>query len=130
VSDVLVDSSVWIDFFRGLKSAVTRLDKLLADDRAAVSGPILAEVTSGALTIASFGQLRTRLRSLTVLADPPDLWDRVADARFTLARQGVQAHLVDVAIAVTASVSGHSVLTRNKDFVAIARVVPLDLDVL
>ena len=87
----------------------------------------MAEVSSGALTLASFNQVRARLGSLNLLADPPDLWERVGVARFSLARQGVQAHLVDLAIAVTASVSDHAVLTRDKDFTAIARVIPLDL---
>jgi hypothetical protein len=128
VSDVLVDSSVWIEFFRGHRQAIARVDPLLVNDRAAVSGPIVAEVTSGALSLASFNQLRARLGALNMLIDPPDLWDRVAEARFTLARQGIQAHLVDLAIAVTARGRDHSLLTRDKDFVAIARVVPLDLD--
>ncbi len=129
MSDVLVDSTVWIDFFRGDRQAIRRVDPLLADDRAAVSGPILAEVASGALTAPSFNQVRARLHALGVLADPPDLWDRVAEARFNLARQGLQAHLVDLSIAVTANVHGHALLTRDKDFIAIARIVPLDLDV-
>ncbi|OGQ09476.1 MAG: hypothetical protein A2138_15500 [Deltaproteobacteria bacterium RBG_16_71_12] len=129
MSDVLVDSSVWIDFFRGGKVAVARVDRLLVDDRAAVCGPVVAEVASGATTIGAFGLVRGRLFSLTVLADPPDLWARVGDARFSLARQGVQAHLVDIAIAVIANVSGHALLTRDRDFTGIARVVPVDLDV-
>jgi hypothetical protein len=129
VSDVLVDSSVWVDFFRGDKQTVARLDPLLVDDRAAVSGPIVAEVTSGALNPASFQMLRERLGSLRLLPDPVDLWARVAEARFTLARQGTQAHLVDLAIALTATVAGHALLTRDRDFVAIARVVPLDIEV-
>ena len=37
MSDILVDSSVWIDFFRGDKPSITRLDPLLLNDRVAVS---------------------------------------------------------------------------------------------
>ena len=128
MSDVLVDTSVWIDFFRGDTRASARLDPLLRDDRAAVSGPIVAEVTSGARTPASFQQLRARLGAVTMLEPPPGLWDRVAAARFTLARQGTQAHLVDLLIALTASHAGHTLLTRDRDFAGIARVVPLDVD--
>jgi predicted nucleic acid-binding protein len=128
VSDVLVDSSVWIDFFRGDPRASARLDVLLQDDRAAVSGPIVAEVISGARTPALFQQLRTRLGALAMLEAPADVWDRVAAARFTLARHGTQAHLVDLLIALTASSTGHALLTRDRDFAAIARVVPLDVE--
>ena len=128
MSDVLVDSSVWIDFFRGDKNTIARLDPLLRDDRAAVSGPIVAEVTSGALTPATFQQLRTRLGALTTLEAPSDQWDRVAAARFSLARQGTQAHIVDLLIALTAAAANHTLLTRDRDFTAIARVVPLDVE--
>lgn len=128
MSDVLVDTSVWIDFFRGDTQAIARLDPLLRDDRAAVSGPIVAEVTSGARTPGAFQQLRTRLGALTTLEPPPDLWDRVAAARFSLARQGTQAHLVDLLIALTASTAGHTLLTRDRDFTAIAQVVPLEVE--
>ena len=129
MSDVLVDSSVWIDFFRGERRTVARVDTLLVDDRAAVCGPIVAEVTSGTVDLATFHRVRTKLRALSVLPDPTDLWDRVGEARFGLARQGVQAHLVDLVIAVTANVRGHSLLTRDKDFTAIAKVIALDVDV-
>jgi len=129
VSDVLIDSSVWIDFFRGKGDAAARVDPLLVLDRAAVSGPIVAEVASGALTLAAFNLVRTRLRALAVLTEPVDLWERVAEARCGLARQGVQAHMIDLAIAVTANVHGHTLLTRDRDFVAIAKVVPVDLHV-
>ncbi|MBI3768718.1 MAG: PIN domain-containing protein [Deltaproteobacteria bacterium] len=128
MSDVLVDTSVWIDFFRGDRQAVARLDPLLRDDRAAVSGPIVAEVTSGARTPGAFQQLRARLGALATLEPPPDLWDRVAAARFSLARQGTQAHLVDLLIALTASTAGHTLLTRDRDFSGIAQVVPLDVE--
>ena len=128
MSDVLVDTSVWIDFFRGDRQAVVRLDPLLRDDRAAVAGPIVAEVTSGARTPAAFQQLRARLGALTTLESPPDIWDRVAAARFSLARQGMQAHLVDLLIALTAGTAGHTLLTRDRDFMGIARVVALDVE--
>lgn len=128
MSDVLVDTSVWIDFFRGDRQAIARLDPLLRDDHAAVAGPIVAEVTSGARTPAVFQQLRARLGALTMLEPPVDVWDRVAAARFSLARQGTQAHLVDLVIALTASSAGHALLTRDRDFTGIAQVVPLDVE--
>lgn len=128
MSDVLVDSTVWIDFFRGAQRAVARLDPLLVDDRVAVFGPIIAEVASGARTLGAFNQVRAKMSAARLLTAPPDLWGRVAEARFHLARQGFQAHLVDLAIAVTANLSGHTLLTRDKDFVAIARAVPVDLE--
>lgn len=128
MSDVLVDSSVWIDFFRGDPGAVARLDSLLEDDRVAICGPVVAEVSSGARTATVFRELGARLGALPMLATPTDLWERVAGARFALARRGTQAHLIDLAIAITASEAGHSLLTRDRDFSTISEVVPFEID--
>lgn len=128
MSRVLVDSSAWIDFFRGRPDAVRRVDGLLADDRVATTGIVTAEVISGSRTRAELDELRAMFAALPQLGPPEDLWDRVAESRFSLARRGVQANLVDLAIAVTASASGHRLLTRDRYFVAIARATPVDLD--
>ena len=129
MSRVLVDSSAWIDFLHGRPEAVRRVDLLLADDLAATAGVITAEVTSGARTRVEFDQLREMFGALPQIEPPHELWHRVAESRFALARQGVQAHLVDLAIAVTAASSGCRLLTRDRDFVAIARAAAVDLDV-
>ena len=125
----VVDTSAWISFLRGDAAAVRRIDPLLADGTAAVTGPILAEVLSGAATRAEFDHLRDLFEGVERLADPPDLWDRIAETRYALARRGHQASLVDLAIALACLDGGHSLLTRDRDFRAIARVVPVELEV-
>jgi predicted nucleic acid-binding protein len=129
MSATLVDSSAWIDFFRGDRAAVRRIDALLAEDRVGVTGVIAAEVLSGAPDRASFQRLRTALHSLGWVDEPEDAWERVADTRFALARAGHQAAITDVLIAVTAAHSGHLLLTRDRDFQRIAPLLSLDLEV-
>jgi len=128
LSDVLVDSSAWIDFFRGRAEAVRRIDGLLAEDRVATTPIIAAEVVSGARTRATFDDLASRFRALSTLPEPRDAWPRVAMLRFSLARQGCQAHLIDLIIALSAADAHHRLLTRDRDFVTIAKAASLDLE--
>ena len=128
MSDLLVDSSVWVDFFRGGRDVVRRVDAALAKDRVAVCGPVVAEVLSGARTRADFVRVKDAFEGLTLLPDPVDSWPRVAEARFSLARRGTQASLVDVLIALTAADAGHALLTRDADFRRIASVIPVELE--
>jgi tRNA(fMet)-specific endonuclease VapC len=128
VSDLLVDSSIWIDFFRGAPSVERRLDAALEQDRVAVCGPIVAEVLSGAKTRADFVRVKDAFEGLALLPDPLDAWPRVGEARFALARRGTHAALVDVLIALTAAEAGHALLTRDSDFRRIAAVVPVELE--
>jgi predicted nucleic acid-binding protein len=129
VSLSVVDTSAWISFLHGDAAAIRRIDPLLADGTAAITGPILAEVLSGAGSRAEFEYLRELLTGLERLPDPPELWDRIAEARYALARKGHQASLVDLAIAIGCLDGGHVLLTRDRDFRAISRVVPLELEV-
>lgn len=128
MNPVIADSSVWIDFLRGQPEAFARLQPLLTERRVAIVGPVYAELLSGTRTAEIQNALRIRLRSLHWLAEPPEAWDRVADARFALARQGQQAALVDVLIAVTAAAAGCTLLTRDRDFEWIGRVLPVQVE--
>lgn len=128
MTDVLVDSSAWIDFLRGDRHAVGRIDPLLAEDRVATTPVIAAEVVSGARTRAVFDELALRFAALPAIGEPPRAWPRIAAVRFALARRGHQAHLIDLAIALAAAEARHTLLTRDRDFDVIAPLVGLDLD--
>jgi predicted nucleic acid-binding protein len=128
VSFCVVDTSVWVDFFRGNAAAVTRVDGLLADGAVAFTGPIRAEVLSGAHSSAHYERLRNLFGGLVAVPDPAALWERVAEYRFALARGGFQAEIVDLTIAVATVARGFRLLTRDRDFERIRTVIPIELD--
>jgi predicted nucleic acid-binding protein len=127
MTEVLVDTSAWVAFFRGDKGAVGRIDTLVAENRVSTTGAVYAEVVSGAPSLPVFHRLCATFRALDWVEVPTDVWERVATTRFTLARRGIQATVVDLVIAVTASQSGRGLLTRDRDFEPISEVIPLDL---
>ncbi len=121
---VLVDTSVWISYFRGASSRFTdHLDELLRHDAACLTAIIRAELLSGTRHEKEFLQLSDRLGAVDRLPEPEDLWDRVAYARFLLARRGVQASLTDLSIAEMARHHRCLLLTEDKEFRPIARVI-------
>lgn len=64
---ILVDSSVWIDYFRGTVTPQTeRLDALLGSELLCVGDLILAEVLQGFNSERDFNQARKLLTSLEV----------------------------------------------------------------
>ena len=115
MSDTLVDTSAWVAFLRGDPAAIQRIDPLLAGGRAAITGPVAAEVLSGARTRPEFDLLGRLLQGLDRLPEPDSVWERVAEHRFALARQGYKASLVDLVIALTALDGKHALLTRDTD---------------
>ena len=129
MSDTLVDTSAWVAFLRGEEAAVRRVGSLLTDGRAAITGPISAEVLSGARSRREFETLKSLLEGLDRLEEPALLWERVAELRFALARNGYQASLIDLTIALSSLDAGHTLLTRDADFERIQAVVPMEIEV-
>ena len=65
---ILVDSSVWIDYFRGAPTPQSNLlDTLLGNQPIATGDLILTEVLQGFRTERDFNQARNLLTSLTVV---------------------------------------------------------------
>jgi hypothetical protein len=65
---ILVDSSVWIDYFKGTITAQTeKLDSLLGHEPLAIGDLILTEVLQGFAGEADFNQARKMLTSLVVV---------------------------------------------------------------
>ena len=65
---ILVDSSVWIDYFRGDASAqADKLDSLLGTEPIATGDLILTEVLQGFVSDQDFNQAKKLLTSLVVV---------------------------------------------------------------
>ena len=124
----LIDTSAWIDFFRGEPKAVRRVDVLLQSDSARLCGPVYAEILSGARNKAEQQELKLHLLAVPRIEIQEPAWERTADVRFALARMGRQSSLLDVMIAQTAVDWGARLLTRDQDFERMRGIVPFDLD--
>jgi predicted nucleic acid-binding protein len=65
---ILVDSSVWIDYFRGIQSSQTdRLHALLGNEPIATGDLVLAEVLQGFGSAQDFNQGKKLLTSLPII---------------------------------------------------------------
>lgn len=126
---MLADTSAWVAFLRGDAAAVRRIDPLLAEGRLAIAGAVYAEILSGTASRGDFELLSGLLHGLEWLPEPPNFWERIAEARFTLARVGFQAATLDLIIALCASNASHTLLTRDRDFTRIQTVLAFELEV-
>ena len=123
---VVIDTSGWIEFFRGTAHPSAALvDRLLFEDRVAITGVIRAELLQGARSQAQKAVLDRQLAATARLADPADLWDRVADLGYTLRRKGFEVRIPDLAIAVVAMAHDVPVLSLDEHFETIAGVSTL-----
>jgi predicted nucleic acid-binding protein len=116
---ILVDSSVWIDFFRGTETAQTQqLDVLLGTEPLAVGDLILAEVLQGFSSEKDFNQAKKLLLGLDVVEiGGQDVAIQAAKNFRTLRQQGVTIRkTIDTLIATRCIESGYALLYSDRDF--------------
>ncbi len=116
---ILVDSSVWVDYFRGAATPqAERLDALLGAEPIATGDLILTEVLQGFVSDREFDQVRRMLTSL-VIVDLGGQRIAVQAARnFRALRSlGITARkTIDTVIATRCIESGLELLYSDRDF--------------
>jgi len=125
---IVVDTSVWVDYFNGLASPETdRLDVLLASELVLVGDLILAETLQGFESERDFQRARQLLGALP-FADMGgrDVALAAAQNYRTLRKRGVTVRkTIDVLIATFCIAHGHPLLHRDRDFDAMERTLGL-----
>jgi len=116
---ILVDSSVWIDYFRGMATPQTdRLDTLLGAEPLAVGDLMLVEVLQGFGTDTDFNAARKLLTTLVQIdIGGRDIAIEAANNDRALRALGVTPRkTIDTVIATRCIVSGYTLLHSDRDF--------------
>jgi predicted nucleic acid-binding protein len=121
---ILVDSSVWIDYFRGKATAQTVLLEGLLDSQELAIGDLnFIEVLQGCRLDKDFNEVRRLLGRLELIVLGGD--DVVVEAAKNfrkLRALGVTVRgTIDVVLATRCIVSGHQLLHSDRDFDAFER---------
>ena len=116
---ILVDSSVWIDYFRGAPTAeAERLDLLLEDELVATGDLVLTEVLQGFAHERDFEQAKKLLTSLVVVQlGGQEIAISAARNHRLLRRRGVTVRkTIDTLIATWCIESDFALLYSDRDF--------------
>lgn len=125
---VLVDTSIWIAFFKSPKSADARnLDTLLEEGSACICGLVEAELLPG-LRRADRQRVKDLLAGIPRVETPERIWDVVRDIQVKALGKGIGPFSIpDLVIAAVALHHGFHVFTRDRHFIDIATVSKLSL---
>lgn len=121
---ILVDTSVWIDFFAGRELAhVTRLESFVEESRdLALCGIVLTEILQGISDDRTYRRVLGYLRSLVMLPMPNVVFVRAAEIYRRLRSQGVTIRRTNDCI-IAATVLHHrcELLHNDRDFDSIGK---------
>ena len=125
---VLVDTSVWVSYFRGSSPAISeKVDILLAGDEVCVPKIVLVELLQGAKSEREISTIEDFFDAFTILDQSPDTWWSAGNLSRQLKQRGKTIPLLDCFIAVIAKENACAILTLDGHFKEIQRVMPLAL---
>jgi predicted nucleic acid-binding protein len=127
---VIVDTTVWIDYFRDIVNDETSwLDRALGRDRLGLTDLILCEVLQGVRGEAAFTHVRDELMKLRVFTGGgSELAVTAAQNYRTLRQRGFTVRkTIDCWIATFCLLSGHKLLHSDRDFDMFEKVLGLQV---
>jgi len=116
---IVVDSSVWIDYFRGFPTPqADKLDGLLGEELLAIGDLIVTEVLQGFASVRAFRDALALLEKFDwVPIGGADVAVAAAINHRRLRALGITPRkTIDTAIATRCIVSGHALLHDDRDF--------------
>jgi predicted nucleic acid-binding protein len=128
---IVVDTTVWIDFFRETHSAFDRHLAGMIEEQApvALTDIIYCEVLQGIRDDAQYQQTRDLLRAFPILrVHGLDTFERAATLYRACRKRGLTIRrTADCLIAATCLEAGAALYHNDRDFDAIAKVAPLGI---
>ena len=114
--NVLIDTSAWIDFFRGTSKTADTAAKLVEDGRASICGVVYYELLQGAKSEDEALHLSDALSALPYIEMTDDLWMKAGKISAGLRSEGITLPMSDLLIGAIALEHGLSVLTLDDHF--------------
>lgn len=123
---VLLDTSIWIDYFRNQSPELSAaVDNLIASDQARVCGIIIAELIRGAKTGKEVEALVEVADTIRAVPEPRAVWEKAGRLAYDLRRKGRTIHVVDCYLAELAIASDCRLFTLDQHFKMIQKFRPV-----
>jgi hypothetical protein len=119
LAKVLVDTSVWIEFFRKHEPYHGALLKLLDADLVCCTGLIIGELMQGVKSERELSVISDFMHVFHFLPETPRLWEKTGRLAFSLRRKGVTIGLADCFIAVSTAEADAQLFTLDSHFEAV-----------
>ena len=125
MSALVVDTSSWIAWLAGGGSSL--VDEALEEGRLHLPVIVSAELLSGRLDDSERAELQDMLSDLPAVGTEPAHWFRVGKLRAVLRGKGLSVSTPDAHVAQCAIETDGVLLTEDRVFEKIAKIVPLRL---
>ena len=118
---ICVDSSVWVEAFRGSARITSALDKLIEDDRVLLVAPVQAELLAGA-SKRDVGKLSRVLNAVQRAVPSEQTWETVFAWLTTANAAGERFGAMELLIAATATEHNARIWSLDAAFARMERL--------
>ena len=116
-SDILVDTSAWIDYFNKPDSKTGKtVEHILRNRRALLAGIVLTEILQGAKIKTEFNAILESMLALPLLEASLTTWSEAGRISFALRKKGITIPTTDLIIASLALENKCTILTLDLHF--------------
>ena len=120
---IIVDTCVWIEFFREPESELTlRLKGLLRERKVVMVGMVMAEILQGVKAPKEANLVKQSLEKLPYLEITRGIWEAAGEMSASLRGAGVTIPLSDLTIAAVALSGDHEIFTIDPHFYKVDRL--------
>jgi predicted nucleic acid-binding protein len=124
---ILIDTSVWIEFFRKKEPYYEIVSNWIDEDRICCIGIVLAELIQGSKAEKELSVIKDFLHVFEFLDDSKDLWEKAGELSFNLRKKGYHIGLSDCYIATASLKNKVSILSLDNHFGFIKEMLKIDL---
>lgn len=127
----LVDTSIWVEFFRERNQHIKkRVLDLLDANRIVINGVIISELLMGARGKKEIEFVKERLSRLDFLEADRNFFIICGDIGHKIRKNGVNMPLSDIMIAAHAKINNLIIFTMDKHFESIGRSIGVQYELL
>ena len=124
---VLIDTSVWIEFFRKREPYYRKVLKLIDNNQACCIGLILAELIQGAKSNKAIEIVKDFIHVFDFLKESVQMWEKSGELSYRVRKAGKKAGLSDCYIAIAAKMNNAAIFTLDSHFELIKEHINITL---
>ncbi len=114
---ILVDTSVWIDYFKGQNDYIVKLmDDILTKNNIYIPKVIIAELIQGAKSEKEISVIEEFLYVFFIVDNSKDTWIKAGKLSFSMKKHGKTVNLIDCYIAIIAQENDCIIFTLDGHF--------------
>jgi len=125
---ILIDTSVWIEYFRNKSSSVAKkVDRFFEEDEVYVPKIIIAELMQGSKSKKELSIIEGFFDAFHIIDQKEDSWIKAGSLSYKLKKKGKNINLFDCYIAVIAQEYGCTIFSLNRHFKDIQSLINVSM---